>query len=41
MENAKLELVLAILTGTQITLAKKAVDTPLFVADKTIKAFPK
>ena len=39
VENAKEKPVLAIATGTSITLAEKAIDTPPIVADKTIKAF--
>ena len=39
VENAKEKPVLAIPTGTSITLAEKAIDTPPIVADKTIKAF--
>lgn len=34
IENAKLKLALAILTGAPIILAKEAIDIPLLVADK-------
>ena len=40
-ENAKLKRVLAIPTGTPITLAIEAIETPPLVADKTIKALSK
>ena len=40
-ENTIVKLTLAIPAGAPITLAKEIIDTPPFVADKTIKALPK
>ena len=37
-ENTRVKLALAIHAGTPITLAKKIIDIPLLVTDKTIKA---
>ena len=39
IENVKLKVVLAISTRASITIANEAKDTPLTVAQKTIKAF--
>ena len=41
IENAKLKLALAILTGAPITVANDAIDIPPLVADKTIKDLSK
>ena len=38
IENAKLTTALAVPTGAQLTVAKKAIDTPPLVAGKAIKA---
>ena len=40
-ENAKLKLAFAIPTGAPITLTNEALDTPPFVADKTIRTLSK
>ena len=40
-QNAKVKLVVANPTGTQITLAKEIIDIPSLVADKKIKAWSK